>query len=99
MNTEKIPVLKTIKETSIIVGLARYHLRQLVKQNKIKFVITGNGFLYNMVRIIVGTLLEIEKIGEENIVKAFTTGERSLTGKTMPPNGLYLKKVEYFDKK
>ncbi len=48
MNTEKIPVLKTIKETSIIVGLARYHLRQLVKQNKIKFVMAGKKCLINL---------------------------------------------------
>ena len=48
-----------------------------------------------MVRIIVGTLLEIEKVGEENILKAFKEGDRSLVGKTMAPNGLYLKKVEY----
>ncbi len=63
--------------------------------NKLTLTITGNGFLYNMVRIIVGTLLEIDKVKEENIVKAFETGNRSLLGKTMPPNGLYLKKVEY----
>lgn len=61
----------------------------------IKFEITGNGFLYNMVRIIVGTLLQIDKVKEENIVKALKSGDRSLLGKTMPPNGLYLKKVEY----
>lgn len=48
MSTEKIPVLKTIKETSIIVGLARYHLRQLVKQNKIKFVMAGKKCLINL---------------------------------------------------
>ena len=48
MNTEKIPVLKTIKETSIIVGLARYHLRQLVKQNKIKIVMAGQKCLINL---------------------------------------------------
>ena len=48
MNTEKIPVLKTIKETSIIVGLARYHLRQLVKQNKIKFVKKKKKCLINL---------------------------------------------------
>ena len=63
--------------------------------SKIIFDITGNGFLYNMVRIIVGTLLQIDKVGKENISKAFQTGDRSLLGKTMPPNGLYLKKVEY----
>ena len=48
MSTEKIPVLKTIKETSAIVGLARYHLRQLVKQNKIKFVMAGKKCLINL---------------------------------------------------
>ena len=63
--------------------------------NILTFKVTGNGFLYNMVRIIVGTLLEIDKVGESNILKALENGDRSLLGKTMPPNGLYLKKVEY----
>ena len=63
--------------------------------NSLTFTLTGNGFLYNMVRIIVGTLLEIDKVGEENIVKALESGKRNLLGKTMPPNGLYLKNVEY----
>ena len=63
--------------------------------SRIVFEITGDGFLYNMVRIIVGTLLQIDKIGEENIDMALKTGDRSLVGKTMPPNGLYLKNVEY----
>ena len=63
--------------------------------NILTFIVTGNGFLYNMVRIIVGTLLEIDKVGEENILKAFESGNRNLLGKTMPPNGLYLKKVDY----
>ena len=72
-----------------------YGLKITERECKIIFEITGNGFLYNMVRIIVGTLLEIEKIGEENILKAFKEGDRSLVGKTMAPNGLYLIKVEY----
>lgn len=66
--------------------------------NKIKFEICGNGFLYNMVRIIVGTLLQIDKVGEENILRALREGDRSLVGKTMAPNGLYLKNVEYIEK-
>ena len=74
-----------------------YDIRVTKSGNKIKFTITGNGFLYNMARIIVGTLLEIDKVGEENILKVLETGDRSLVGKTMPPNGLYLKKVEYFN--
>ena len=61
------------------------------------FDICGNGFLYNMVRIIVGTLLDVGrgKINEENIQKALKTGERKYAGTTMPPEGLFLKKVEY----
>lgn len=48
MSLEKIPVLKTINEASQLVGLARYHLRQLVKQNKIKFILAGKKVLINM---------------------------------------------------
>lgn len=64
---------------------------------KIVFEICGNGFLYNMVRIIVGTLLDVGsgRLDEKNILRALETGDRQLTGKTMPANGLYLKKVEY----
>ncbi len=64
---------------------------------KIKFEITGNGFLYNMVRIIVGTLLDIGrgKLDENCIQNAFKNSERNLLGKTMEPNGLYLKSVKY----
>ena len=65
--------------------------------NLIKFEITGNGFLYNMVRIIVGTLLDIGrgKLDERCIKNAFKNKDRNSLGKTMEPNGLYLKSVEY----
>jgi len=64
---------------------------------KFVFDVTGNGFLYNMVRIIVGTLLDAGrgKISETDIQKAFETGERKYTGITMPACGLYLLQVEY----
>ena len=64
---------------------------------KIIFEICGNGFLYNMVRIVVGTLLDVGsgRLDENNISRALETGNRQLTGKTMPASGLYLKKVEY----
>lgn len=67
------------------------------KGNFFRFDITGNGFLYNMVRIIVGTLLDVGrgKISCKDVEKALQTGQRSLTGITMPANGLYLLKVEY----
>lgn len=44
----QIPQMKTIKEVSKIVELAEYHIRQLVKQNKIKFIMAGKKYLINM---------------------------------------------------
>ena len=65
--------------------------------DEITFEVTGNGFLYNMVRIMVGTLyyVGIGKIAAEDIPEILTSGERDRAGKTMPPEGLYLKKVVY----
>ena len=65
--------------------------------NLYKFQITGNGFLYNMVRIIMGTLVMVgrKKIAIEDIKKIIEGKDRSLSGKTMPSKGLYLKKVYY----
>ena len=59
--------------------------------------ISGNGFLYNMVRIVTGTLLYISegRRTEQDILNALETGDRSLSGITLPPNGLYLNKVFY----
>lgn len=58
--------------------------------------VTGNGFLYNMVRILAGELVCIGRgKGIENIVKAFETGERALLAKTMPAKGLMLENVDY----
>lgn len=58
--------------------------------------ISANGFLYNMVRIIVGTLF---KIGmgrlKHDIAEVFACQERSMAGPTAPPQGLYLVAVEY----
>jgi tRNA pseudouridine38-40 synthase len=61
----------------------------------IRFV--GNGFLYNMVRILVGTLLEVGS-GErtpEDIPIILAHKDRRLAGKTAPPHGLYLWEVFY----
>ena len=65
--------------------------------NLYKLVITGNGFLYNMVRIIMGTLVDVglNKIKSNDIVKIINSKDRSKAGKTMPAKGLYLKKVTY----
>ena len=63
----------------------------------VKIYVTGNGFLYNMVRTMAGELLDLasSKKAEESLQKAFQTGDRNLLGKTMPAKGLLLQSVEY----
>ncbi len=65
--------------------------------DRIYIELTGNGFLYNMVRIISGTLLEIGlgKIKPEEIPGIIASKEREKAGKTLPPQGLYLVEVKY----
>lgn len=59
--------------------------------------ISGNGFLYNMVRIIVGTLLDIQKgkIEKGTIPSIIESCNREKAGVTAEPQGLYLNKVFY----
>lgn len=59
--------------------------------------VTGNGFLYNMVRTIVGTLLDVG-FGRRTLAdveRALATGDRTAVGRTMPAKGLTLLRVEY----
>ena len=62
-----------------------------------EFEITGNGFLYNMVRIIMGTLLLIGygKWPVERLKEIIDGQKRELSGRTLPAYALYLKNVEY----
>lgn len=57
----------------------------------------GDGFLYNMVRILTGTLLDIgsRKVNLEMIEEIFKSGIRSEAGITVPPHGLFLEEVYY----
>ena len=62
--------------------------------------VTGDGFLYNMVRIIAGTLAEAGygKIAPKDIESIIEAKDRTKAGFTAPPQGLYLKEV-FFDEK
>lgn len=64
---------------------------------KVIFEVCGDGFLYNMVRIMVGTLLRVQqgKILPSEINGIIQAKDRSLAGPTAPPQGLYLQKVYY----
>ncbi|WIV13184.1 tRNA pseudouridine(38-40) synthase TruA [Proteiniborus sp. MB09-C3] len=63
----------------------------------IELKINGNGFLYNMVRIIAGTLVDIGigKIDSSYISEILLSKDRKNAGHTAPPHGLYLEKVFY----
>ena len=84
--------------TSSKSSVRKIYKAEIYKENeKIIIELTWNGFLYNMVRIISGTLIDvgIGKIMPEEISEIIKSGERERAGKTLPPQGLYLVKVEY----
>ena len=59
--------------------------------------ICADGFLYNMVRIIVGTLIEVayDRLKPDEISRVIESHDRRNAGMTAPPEGLYLNKVSY----
>jgi tRNA pseudouridine38-40 synthase len=65
--------------------------------DRIKIIITADGFLYNMVRIIVGTLLKVGngRLNADEIEEIIIEGNRKKAGICIPPNGLILEKVFY----
>lgn len=67
------------------------------KENMIIIETTGNGFLYKMVRIMTGTLVEVGKnrIKVEDIPMIIASGERERARHTAPAQGLYLAEVYY----
>lgn len=65
--------------------------------NEITIRITGNGFLYNMVRIIVGTLIRVGRgfYGPEKVKEILEAKDRKAAGVTAPAHGLVLKEIHY----
>lgn len=70
-----------------------------VSDNTFEFTITGDGFLYNMVRIIIGSLIHVGmgKISASDIPSILASGDRNRAKYTAPAHGLYLKSVYYSD--
>jgi tRNA pseudouridine38-40 synthase len=64
---------------------------------RITVEVAGSGFLYNMVRIIVGTLVEVGRghLEPGAVQQALRTNDRTLVGPTLPPHGLHLEWVAY----
>lgn len=74
-----------------------YHCKVSQQEEKITVTCIGNGFLYNMVRIMAGTLLYVGKgrIQPEDIPLILTSGNRTKAGKTVSAAGLTLTLVNY----
>jgi tRNA pseudouridine38-40 synthase len=72
-------------------------LKLVARREGFVMLVEADGFLYNMVRTIAGTLLEVGrgKISPEQVREALRTGERTLAGPTAPACGLYLWRVRY----
>lgn len=86
---------KASKKKSTVRRIDAIEIRETERDIFLRF--TGNGFLYNMVRILTGTLVEI---GEgvrpvESIQEILVAGDRRLAGKTAPAQGLILREVRY----
>lgn len=65
--------------------------------SEIEFIFRGSGFLYNMVRIIVGAMLDVGqgRRHPSDIGRLLDQRDRQLLGETVPPQGLYLWNVKY----
>ena len=74
-----------------------YKAEVLQNEDKIIIELTGNGFMYNMVRIISGTIVDVGlgKIKPEEIPEIIKSKQREKAGKTVPAQGLYLVEVKY----
>ena len=85
--------------TSDVVSTVRhvYELNVTKNDSYVELYIRANGYLYNMVRIITGTLVDVGlgKYPPERIAEILNGTNRSLAGPTAPPQGLALYKVEY----
>lgn len=76
-----------------------YSLEVLQEGSEIIIRIKGNGFLYNMVRIITGTLIQVGKgrFKPEYVKQMLEVKDRTVAGQTAPPQGLTLVSIEYVD--
>ncbi len=75
--------------------ISAVHLRE--RRERLSIVVQGDGFLYNMVRAMVGTLIEVGrgKLAPDAIAEILRSRDRRLAGPTAPATGLYLLRVLY----
>ena len=78
-----------------------YYCRVQRSGDLLEMKVCANGFLYNMVRAIAGTVLYAAegKLLPEDIPQILDSGNRTLAGPTVPPGGLYLTRLWYEDER
>ena len=78
-----------------------YYCRVARQGDLLELKVCANGFLYNMVRAITGTVLYAAegKLTPEDIPAILDSGNRTLAGPTVPPGGLYLTRLWYEDER
>jgi tRNA pseudouridine38-40 synthase len=94
-NFECFSKVKTqVKTFNCEVTFAKWELKE---NNKLVFEITANRFLRNMVRAIVGTLIEVGqgKLNKEGFQSILDSKNRSLAGQSVPAQALFLAKINY----
>ncbi|MCW6682791.1 tRNA pseudouridine(38-40) synthase TruA [Aerococcaceae bacterium NML160702] len=86
--TDKEDKVRTVYEATIMYD---------EEQHELRFYFRGNGFLYNMIRILVGTLLQIGDglRPETELQRLLAVCNRKQAGPTAPPQGLYMQRVIY----
>lgn len=94
-------IFASASDSSIMAGKSpnRYIYRSYfyIEKDRLIFEICANAFLRNMVRSVAGTFLHYEESGTspQKLAEIIASSERSLAGPTLPPQGLFLWKVEY----
>lgn len=88
---------ETDRDRSPVRMICRSELERHPEREEIIYAVTGKSFLRYMVRKIVGTLLEVGrgKLRLEDIPAVFEAKDRSKSGPTAPPEGLYLISLKY----
>lgn len=88
--SERPDSVRTIHELTVVRGISDH-------SERITIDVAGDGFLYNMVRTIVGTLVEVGT-GKREVAwpaEVLAAQDRRRAGQTAPPHGLFLVRVEY----
>ena len=90
--------LKKLERSEVLTTVRKVYKTEVkINKSDVEIYITGNGFLYNMVRTLAGTMIYFSagRLNGEDIKNSLLNGDRNSVGKTMPAKGLTLESVDY----